>query len=175
MKFAFLGPESTGKTSTAEEVARRLQGGVVPEVSREFLTEIGLNYSFEDIIEIAKQQFTKEIEICDLNPYKVIICDTELITIEIWLEFLGYEVPNWISTFIHQSTYDKYFLFDIDIPWVSDGLRNNEHDRDSLLNQFKKKLNYYNKNWELVSGIGEVRILSVLQSIQDSIGSSEEE
>lgn len=166
MKFAFLGPESTGKTETACEVVNRLQGVLVPEVSREFLAEKGLNYSYEDILEIAKLQFTKEIEISDANPDKTIICDTELITIEIWLEFYGYEVPSWIPTFIHQSHYDKYFLFDMDIPWVSDGLRNNEADRETLLNLFKKKLNFYNKNWEIVSGQGEERISCVLNSIE---------
>lgn len=169
MKFAFLGPESTGKTDTALEVVKRLSGAIVPEVSRDFLAKKGLNYSYDDILEIAKQQFTKEIKISDSNPDKVIICDTELITIEIWLEYYDYEVPSWIPTFIHQSSYEKYFLFDTDIPWVADGLRNNKCDRDFLLNLFKMKLNYYTKNWELISGKGEDRILSVLQSIHDSM------
>ena len=175
MKYAFLGPESTGKTTTAIEVVKKLDGVLVPEVSREFLAEKGLNYSYEDILEIAKLQFTKEIEISDANPDKTIVCDTELITIEIWLEFYGYEVPSWIPTFIHQSHYDKYFLFDMDIPWVSDGLRTNEGDRELLLNLFKKKLNYYNKNWELVSGQGEARTLGVLQSIKEVFDNSLDE
>ena len=86
MKFAFLGPESTGKTETANEVVKRLQGALVPEVSRDFLAEKGLNYNYDDILEIAKLQFAKEVQICDANPDKIIICDTELISIEVWLE-----------------------------------------------------------------------------------------
>lgn len=167
MKYAFLGPESTGKTTAALELVSKLEGALVPEVSRDFLKEKGLNYSYDDILEIAKLQFAKEIEISDANPDRIVICDTELISIEIWLEYYEYEVPSWISTFIYQSSYEKYFLFDIDIPWVSDGLRNNERDRELLLNQFKKKLNYYNKNWELVQGQGEERTLSILQAIKD--------
>jgi nicotinamide riboside kinase len=166
MKYALLGPESTGKTTAALELVNKLEGALVPEVSRDFLKEKGLNYSYDDILEIAKLQFAKEIEISDANPDRIVICDTELISIEIWLEYYEYEVPSWISTFIYQSSYEKYFLFDIDIPWVSDGLRNNERDRELLLNQFKKKLNYYNKNWELVSGQGEARTLGVLQAIK---------
>jgi nicotinamide riboside kinase len=167
MKYAFLGPESTGKTTAALELVSKLEGALVPEVSRDFLKEKGLNYSYDDILEIAKLQFAKEIEVSDANPDRIVICDTELISIEIWLEYYEYEVPSWISTFIYQSSYEKYFLFDIDIPWVSDGLRNNEGDRELLLNQFKKKLNYYNKNWELVQGQGEERTLGVLQAIKD--------
>ena len=175
MKFAFLGPESTGKTETANEVVKRLQCALVPEVSRDFLAEKGLNYNYDDILEIAKLQFAKEVQICDANPDKIIICDTELISIEVWLDFYGYEMPNWISTFIYQANYEKYFLFDIDIPWISDGLRNNEKDREALSNLFKKKLNYYNKNWVLVSGNGEGRTLSVLQSIKEVLANSIEE
>jgi nicotinamide riboside kinase len=167
MKFAFLGPESTGKTTTALEVTKTLNGVIVPEISREFLADKGLDYSYDDILEIAKLQFAKEIEISDANPDKIIICDTELISMEVWLDFYGYEVPNWISTFIYQSSYEKYFLFDIDIPWISDGLRNNEKDREELFTLFKRKLNFYNKNWELVQGQGEERTLSVLQFIKE--------
>ena len=167
MKFAFLGSESTGKTETAHEVVKRLQGALVPEVSRDFLAEKGLNYNYDDILEIAKLQFAKEVQICDANPDKIIICDTELISIEVWLDFYGYEMPNWISTFIYQANYEKYFLFDIDIPWISDGLRNNEKDREALSNLFKKKLNYYNKNWEIARGQGKMRIQNVLISIEN--------
>jgi nicotinamide riboside kinase len=167
MKFAFLGPESTGKTTTALEVTKTLNGVIVPEISREFLADKGLDYSYDDILEIAKLQFAKEIEISDANPDKIIICDTELISMEVWLDFYGYEVPNWIPTFIYQSNYEKYFLFDIDIPWISDGLRNNEKDREELFTLFKRKLNFYNKNWELVQGQGEERTLSVLQFIKE--------
>ena len=33
MKYAFLGPESTGKTTTAIEIVRRRNGILVPEVT----------------------------------------------------------------------------------------------------------------------------------------------
>jgi hypothetical protein len=49
---------------------------------------------------------------------------------------------------------------------VPDGLRNNQNDREVLLNLFKRKLNYYNKNWILVSGQGDERIENVLKYIE---------
>ena len=42
MKYAFLGPESTGKTTTAIEIVRRRHGVLVPEVARDYLVEKGL-------------------------------------------------------------------------------------------------------------------------------------
>jgi hypothetical protein len=49
---------------------------------------------------------------------------------------------------------------------VSDGLRNNQNDREVLLNLFKRKLNYYNKNWILISGQGDERVENVLTYIE---------
>ena len=43
MKYAFLGPESTGKTTTAIEILSRRNGVLVPEVARDYLEEKGLN------------------------------------------------------------------------------------------------------------------------------------
>jgi len=165
MKFAILGPESTGKTTTALELTKRLNGVFVPEAARVYLSEKGLNYRYEDILEIAKLQLKTELEVGDLNPDKFVVCDTELITIEIWLEFYGYEIPNWISDYIHLANYEKYFLFDTDVEWKDDALRNNPHDRSKLLEMFVRKLSYYNKNWEFVKGQREERLEQILQSI----------
>lgn len=158
MKFAFLGPESTGKTTAANEIARRLNGVVVPEVARTYLADKGLNYNFDDILEIAKLQFKTEIELGDLNEDKIVVCDTELITIEVWLEYHGCEVPQWLTNYIHTMRYERYFLFDIDIPWIQDDLRAHGNDRIDILNRFRRKLNFYNKDWQFVSGQGEIRL-----------------
>jgi len=165
MKYAFLGPESTGKTTTALEIVQNLNGVLVPEVARAYLNDKGLDYTPTDIEEIAKQQLKTELELTDQFPERIIICDTELITIEIWLEFYGFEVPSWIPNFIYQSHYENYFLFDIDLPWVSDNLRSNPADRDVLLKCFQRKLNYYNKSWTLISGINNARTQRVLDLI----------
>jgi nicotinamide riboside kinase len=154
MKLAFTGPESTGKTTLSKHIAEKYHGIYVPEIARDYLTEknIGLNYTTEDVYEIAKLQYTAILKASDAHLEKFIAIDTELIAIEIWLEFYGFQVPSWISEMIYRIEIDYYFLMDIDVPWVADPLRANPNDRAMLLEKFKRKLNFYNKNWTLVSG-----------------------
>lgn len=166
MKFAFLGPESTGKTTTAKLIAERLKAIYIPEVAREFLAEKKLDYTQDDILEIAKGQYILELEACDTHPDTLILCDTELITIEIWLEYYQYEVPSWISNAIEQSSYTQYLLFDIDIAWQIDPLRNNPNDRKEILERFIRKLNYYRKPWQWVRGQDDERVNCALEIIQ---------
>ena len=36
--------------------------------------------------------------------------------------------------------YNKYFLFDIDVPWVADGLRDLNNQREEMLKIFEEEL-----------------------------------
>lgn len=166
MKFAFLGPESTAKTTIVTELSNRLPAVYVPEVARDCLKDIGLNYTYDDILNIAKKQFQTELIMTDQFPYDIILCDTELITIQIWLEYLHYDVPSWLEDYIRMSNYTCYLLFNTDIPWVEDSLRANRNDRDEILQLFIRKLNFYQKNWILINGNGEDRIMNVQKVIE---------
>lgn len=157
-KYAFLGPESTGKSTLALELAAKLDGIYVCEMARDYLADIGLNYTCQDIINIARLQIESEKRI---SENKLIFCDTELITIQIWLDYFHYEVPKWIVDSIHNSDYEVYFLCDIDIPWVADPLRTNKYDRQNIMQRFIDKLEFYKKCYVLISGNLEKRINQV--------------
>lgn len=164
-KYAFLGPESTGKSTTAQFVAERIGGVYIPEMARDYLKDKGFNYSYKDILEIALLQSTEVSNFETQEPEMILFCDTELITIQIWLEYLNYEVPKWIIQEINNENYEKYFLCDIDIPWVKDPLRINEHDRKEILQLFIDKLEFYQKDYVIIQGQREERIQNILEHI----------
>lgn len=147
-----MGPESTGKTTAALKIAKALEGFYVPEFARTYLADIGLDYTESDVHAIARLQIQAELDAILYHPYTTIILDTELITIEIWLEFYHMTVPDWIPLHIRSCDY-RYLLFDTDIPWTPDELRNNPHDRAVLLESFKQKLNHYEKKYEMVKEV----------------------
>ncbi len=149
--FAFLGPESTGKTTTSLLAAKSLNADYVQEISRTFLQDIGLNYTYEDILQIAELQKNLEQKAIEYKT-EMVVLDSELITIEIWLEFYGYKVPDWIPSYILQCQY-HYFLLNTDVPWVADALRNNPNDRLVLFNLFEEKLKHYQKQYTIISGL----------------------
>ena len=56
-KIAITGPESTGKSTLAEKLARHFNIGFIPEYSRTYLENFEGQYTENDVVEIAKGQY----------------------------------------------------------------------------------------------------------------------
>ena len=59
-KIVAIGPESTGKSSLCKELAEHYSCLWCPEYAREYLTIHGMNYSYQDLLTIAKGQLELE-------------------------------------------------------------------------------------------------------------------
>ncbi|WP_276502376.1 AAA family ATPase [Terrimonas pollutisoli] len=59
-KVVVIGPESTGKSTLCELLAKHYQTKWCPEYAREFLLKNGTNYSYEDLLTVAKGQLAGE-------------------------------------------------------------------------------------------------------------------
>lgn len=166
-KIAILGPESTGKSQLSIELANYFDAPYVPEMAREYLAEKGINYTNQDVLDIATLQQETENKLQKIHNDKTyLFCDTELITIKIWLEFKEWKVPNWIIEQIKNSDYKLYLLTDIDLPWQDDPLRENPNDRNELFHLFEKELIQFEKNYKIVKGVGDLRTKNAIEIIQ---------
>lgn len=137
-KACFYGPESTGKSTMAKNLAAHYKTEYVPEVAKEFITSN--NFTAEDIIRIGEAQNRRVLEKLK-STNRVLFCDTDLITTAIYSrQYLGV-VPPVIAELEKRIRYDQYFFFDIDVPWVADGLRDlgdrREEMRDIFWNELK--------------------------------------
>jgi nicotinamide riboside kinase len=56
-------------------------------------------------------------------------------------------------------SYDKYFLFDIDVPWVADGMRDLKDNRQVMFDVFKHELDIRNISYAWVQGTYDEREL----------------
>ena len=155
-KICFYGPESTGKSVMAKRLAERYQTAFVPEVAREVITSN--NFNREDIIAIGRKQ-TERIFQQGRKANKILFCDTDLITTQIYSRHYLGVVPPVLYEFEKMVHYDQYFLFDIDVPWVSDGLRDigEEMKRREMFLLFKQELERRNIDYLLVRGTWEER------------------
>lgn len=61
-KVVILGPESTGKSTLCAQLAEHYHTLWVPEYAREYLLKHGMNYSFDDLLTIARGQLALEDE-----------------------------------------------------------------------------------------------------------------
>ena len=59
-KIVVIGPESTGKSTLCAELAAHYQTIWVEEYARQYLSEHGTKYSFDNLLTIAKGQIENE-------------------------------------------------------------------------------------------------------------------
>ncbi len=136
-KICFYGPESTGKSTMAKEMAKVYKTEYVPEVARELITSN--EFSLDDIIRIGHAQ-TNRVKEKVKTANKILFCDTDLITTEIYSQYYLKQIPTVLFELEKEIIYDKYFLFDIDVEWVEDGLRDLGNQRQQMLDVFRLEL-----------------------------------
>ena len=143
------GPESTGKTAMAKQMAQLYKTVYVPEVAREMITSN--HFTREDIIRIGQAQTERVLEMLQVAN-KILFCDTDLITTQIYSRHYLQEVPDILYELEKQVEYDHYFLFDIDVPWIPDGLRDLGDRREEMFDIFRKALEKREIQYTLVKG-----------------------
>lgn len=161
MRIGITGPESSGKTTLAEDLARVLGGALVPEYAREYLELNGPGYQYSDLMKIAKEQ----MRLIEKAKGDFVICDTEFLVLKIWSEEKFGHVDPTIESYFKKDLFDLYVLCSPDIPWEFDPLRENPSDRDRLFEKYDLTLNLEAKNSIVVSGDREKRLSSVLKEI----------
>lgn len=159
-----FGAESTGKSFMAKKLAEKYKTEFVPEVAREFITSN--DFKREDIIVIGRAQ-TERIFQKARTANKILFCDTDLITTQIYSRQYLKVVPPILYELEKMVEYDRYFLFDIDVPWVSDGLRDlgDEKIREEMHMIFKQELERRNIPYIKVQGDWEEREKIIVREI----------
>jgi len=121
-RILILGPESTGKSTLAEDLANHFGEPWVAEFAREYLEKINRPYRYEDLLEIGKGQVDAEDGLAE-NAKKFLFVDTDLRVIHIWSEHRFGKTDPWVRDQIEKRKYDLILLTDTDLPWTPDPLR----------------------------------------------------
>jgi len=172
-KIVLVGPESSGKTTMAKLISKKLNTTYIKEYGADYIDQKGLNqntknndkFSIIDINHIASGQIHLENEALKQNN-KTIIYDTDLITTQIWSEIYFNKCPKWIVDESYRRTYDLYLLMDIDFEWQDEGIREFPEKRQWHFNRIKKELDKRNLNYKLISGTIEDRLKKCLKEIK---------
>lgn len=160
----FYGPESTGKSMMAKKLAVQYKTEFVPEVARELITSNDFNR--EDIIMIGRAQVERTFQKVR-KASKILFCDTDLITTQIYSRYYLGVVPPVLYELEKMIEYDRYFLFDINVPWVSDGLRDlgEEKKRQDMFLVFRGELKRRNIPFINVQGDWDEREKIIVSEI----------
>lgn len=162
--IAVIGPESTGKTTLAGQLAAYFNADLVPEFAREYLEKLDRPYQEHDLLTIAQGQFTLEQQVI-ANGNTTIICDTDLLVLQVWSEVRYATTSTSIKELIRLQPKRFYILTRPDLPWEPDPLREHPNSRDQLFDGYERLLTASNLPFAIVDGTGENRLNNALIAI----------
>jgi HTH-type transcriptional repressor of NAD biosynthesis genes len=169
LKIVLFGPESTGKTTLAKQLAEHFKTLWVPEYMREYLQQKwdaeGEKCTMDDLIPIAEGQMQAENEAAKLVK-ELLICDTNLLEICAYSQYYydGF-CPDQIKKYAKENTYDLYLLTAVDVPWINDDLRDRPNDRQKMFRTFETQLKDYYLQYEILIGSKVERFESAVKII----------
>ena len=163
--IVITGPESTGKSTLAAQLADHFNTQRVPEYARTYIDQLKRPYCESDLLAIAKGQFDGERQVL-LQAEKPVFLDTSLEVIKIWSEKKYGRCDPWITQKLKTNRHDLYLLCQPDIPWQFDRQREYPNGREELFNLYRQELTEQNTNFVLISGLKEKRLLNALQYVE---------
>jgi nicotinamide riboside kinase len=170
IKIAFVGPESTGKTTLASQLAEEFNTNWIPEFARDYLQEKwDLKQEIcviEDLIPIAIGQTQLENEALK-NANKILFCDTNVLVTKVFSDIYYNSCDTIIAKAAKKHKYDLIFLTDVDVPWEKDDLRDKPEDRAASIVVFEQALVEFDKPFIKLSGNKEERLEKASKIVSD--------
>ena len=140
-KVGIIGPESTGKSSLGQYLAKRYGATYVPEYARDYVASLHRPYTYDDVCHIARKQI-EEVGSGKWEASDIIFFDTELIVTRVWFDYVYGKAPDWLLSAMQQYKMDTYLLTYPDIPWIPDPTRENGSDemRLQLFHRYEQEI-----------------------------------
>ncbi|MBN8719706.1 MAG: ATP-binding protein [Sediminibacterium magnilacihabitans] len=192
-KVVVIGPESTGKSTLCELLAQHYNTEWCPEFAREYLLTHGTEYTFDDLLTIAKGQLALEDEYFSLvkqqwsstadkhwvkrnsliaSPHvPCLFVDTDMYVMKVWCEYVFGKCHQFILDEIVWRKYDLYLLCNVDLPWVKEELREypDEQPRQELYRIYKDLLINQQVPWVEINGNYDQRLQTAIDAVEQWI------
>lgn len=162
-RVCIYGAESTGKSILTKNLAEHFSTVYVPEMARNILGE--RHCLAEDIPVIARTQ-SKAVNKALPKANKLLFCDTDLITTQIYSIYYFSDVPKIVTELQHQERYNLYLLLNIDTPWIADSQRDCGHKRKFFHEWFKYELVLRNLPFVEVNGNWNERFSQAIKAVE---------
>jgi NadR type nicotinamide-nucleotide adenylyltransferase len=179
-KIVAIGPESTGKSMLCQLLAKHYNTAWCPEYAREYLEKNGIDYSYDDLLTIARGQVALEDNTTNrqlaiskgsqlIAHSSPLFVDTDMYVMKVWCEFVFDNCHRFILDEIVKRKYDLYLLCNIDMPWAFDVLREypDLESRSRLYSIYKDLLINQSVPWVEISGNYEERLQKAILATEE--------
>lgn len=179
LRITLVGPESSGKTTLARLLAEHYGAAWVEEYVREYMERRGVGRGYarpfapDDLEHIGRGQAAAEDRAAK-RADSLLLCDTELLTTEIWGEIYFGAAPQWVMRESRRRRYDLYLLLAPDIAWDDDGTREFPHRRDEHFHRLRGELDARALPYTVISGDYDARLRAAIAVLDDFIRTTEE-
>jgi NadR type nicotinamide-nucleotide adenylyltransferase len=144
LRVVLIGPESTGKTRLADELAARYGVPWSPEYAREYVTGREEPLTREDVDAIGRGQKAGEDAVlaqAKRLERPLVFHDTDLVSTWVYSRHYYGDCPAWIEAEARERLADLYLLHHVDVDWVADGLQREQPGRrKELFERFRTTL-----------------------------------
>lgn len=169
--IAVVGAESTGKTTLAHALARRIAGEtglastVVDEHLRTWCEREGRTPRIDEQRAIAQVQ--QERIAAAAAAHDVVVADTTALMVAVYsrLVFGDRSLEAWAAA-AHAQSIHHTLLTALDLPWVPDGLqRDGPHVQAPVDAMLRELLAAHRIGWSLIGGSGPARVEQALAAV----------
>jgi nicotinamide riboside kinase len=159
--ITLTGPESTGKSTLADWLARRFAAPVSAEGARHYVdarlaSGAPATLSYATVSAIAREQLALEAaaerEARRLGS-ALVLRDTDLVSTAAYARHLYGAAPTWVEAAARARRADHYLLCDVDVPFVVDDVRRDAaEDRAAIRDRFVATLREMGCRWTTLVG-----------------------
>jgi NadR type nicotinamide-nucleotide adenylyltransferase len=143
-RVVLIGPECTGKTWLAGELAGHHGVPSAPEHAREYVDRHGEALTYADVEPIGRGQRAGEdsaIERATAEGAPFVVLDTDLVSTMVYSRHYYGDCPPWIEEDAARRLADLYLLHHVDVAWVADGRQREQPERrEELFERFRTTL-----------------------------------
>jgi NadR type nicotinamide-nucleotide adenylyltransferase len=173
-RVCVVGPESTGKSTLARDLAAHFGTTWVPEYARALL-EPRANpnetapVAREDMIAIARGQVASE-EALARNAERVLFADTDALTTLLWSDHFFGAHDAALDELAARHGHHLYLLTSPDVPYVQDAVRYAPEERSAFFDRMRAELDARQRRYVVLEGDWDARRARAIAAVDELVG-----